>query len=114
MKYSKLKKRMRVKSNKEFYHRAWPSIWKKSTRELLDLVIPSFVNDSAQKEIDKVNNPNANCIPFYLNRDTKRKVERYRNSHPGLTFTQAYNKVFNTNYDEPSKIDEYDTSDCKQ
>ncbi len=58
-------------------------------------------------------NPNANCIPFHVNRDTRRKVERYRSKHPELTFTQAYNKVFHTNYEEPINT-KYDTSDCKQ
>ena len=43
---------------------------------------------------------NDNCI-VVLNRDIRRKVERYQRNHPKLTFTQAYNKLFNTHFDEP-------------
>lgn len=35
------------------------------------------------------------------NRETRRKVEKYRRKHKGLTFTQAYNQLFGTNYSEP-------------
>ena len=43
---------------------------------------------------------NPNTIP-YLNREIRRKVEKYRRRHPKLTFTQAYNQLFDTSYDEP-------------
>ena len=43
---------------------------------------------------------NPNTIP-YCNRRTTREVERYRRKHPKLTFTQAYNKLYNTTYSEP-------------
>ena len=45
---------------------------------------------------------NPNTIP-YLNREIRRKVERYRRSckDKRLTFTQAYNKLFHTKYSEP-------------
>lgn len=48
-------------------------------------------------------NPYYNTIPF-INHKIKRKVELYRRKHPNLTFTQAYNKVFGTNYDEPREF----------
>jgi hypothetical protein len=48
-------------------------------------------------------NPYYNTIP-HINREIRRKVEKYRKKHPDLTFTQAYNKVYGTNYDEPKKI----------
>lgn len=55
-------------------------------------------------------NPNYNTIP-YLNREVRRKVEKYRKKYPNLTFTQAYNKIFGTNYNEPKEIIEIiDTS----
>ena len=41
-------------------------------------------------------------FPPNTNRETRRKVEKYRRKHPKLTFTQAYNQLFGTNYDEPS------------
>ena len=34
----------------------------------------------------------------YCNRETRRKVERYMQKHPKLTFCQAYNKLFGTDY----------------
>ena len=43
---------------------------------------------------------NYNLIPN-TNRETRRKVEKYRRKHPGLTFTEAYNQLFGTNYSEP-------------
>lgn len=48
-------------------------------------------------------NPQYNTIPF-TNRKIRRKVDLYRRKHPELTFTQAYNKVFGTNYDEPREF----------
>ncbi len=48
-------------------------------------------------------NPHYNTIPF-TNRKIRRKVDLYRRKHPELTFTQAYNKVFGTNYDEPREF----------
>lgn len=49
------------------------------------------------------------CDPFYnniphVNHDIRRKVERYQKKPPNLTFTQAYNKVFGTKYDEPREF----------
>lgn len=44
---------------------------------------------------------NYNLAPN-TNRETRRKVEKYRRKHPKLTFTEAYNQLFGTNYDEPS------------
>lgn len=38
--------------------------------------------------------------PPNTNRETRRKVERYRRKHPNLSFTQAYNQLFGTSYDE--------------
>lgn len=38
--------------------------------------------------------------PLNTNRETRRKVEKYRRKHPNLSFTEAYNKLFGTNYDE--------------
>jgi len=38
--------------------------------------------------------------PPNTNRETRRKVEKYRRKHPNLSFTQAYNQLFGTNYDE--------------
>lgn len=32
------------------------------------------------------------------NREERRKIERYMKKHPGLSFTQAYNKLHKTNY----------------
>lgn len=43
---------------------------------------------------------NPNEVP-YTNRKVRRKVERYMKKHPKLTFTQAYNKLYHTNYNEP-------------
>lgn len=37
----------------------------------------------------------------YCNRATRREVERYIKKHPKLTFTQAYNKLYHTDYAEP-------------
>lgn len=39
-------------------------------------------------------------IPPNTNRETRRKVEKYRRKHPKLSFTQAYNQLFGTDYDE--------------
>ena len=39
--------------------------------------------------------------PPNTNRETRRKVEKYRRKHPNLSFTQAYNQLFGTNYSEP-------------
>ena len=39
-------------------------------------------------------------FPPNTNRETRRKVEKYRRKHPNLSFTQAYNQLFETNYDE--------------
>lgn len=39
-------------------------------------------------------------FPPNTNRETRRKVEKYRRKHPKLSFTQAYNQLFGTNYDE--------------
>ena len=41
-----------------------------------------------------------NLVPN-TNRETRRKVEKYRRKHPKLTFTEAYNKLFGTTYSEP-------------
>ena len=41
-----------------------------------------------------------NNTPPNTNRETRRKVEKYRRKHPNLSFTQAYNQLFGTNYDE--------------
>ena len=38
--------------------------------------------------------------PPNTNRETRRKVEKYRRKHPSLSFTEAYNQLFGTNYDE--------------
>lgn len=38
--------------------------------------------------------------PPNTNREARRKVEKYRRKHPKLSFTQAYNQLFGTNYDE--------------
>ena len=38
--------------------------------------------------------------PPNTNRETHRKVEKYRRKHPNLSFTQAYNQLSGTNYDE--------------
>ena len=38
--------------------------------------------------------------PPNTNREIRRKVEKYRRKHPNLSFTQAYNQLFRTNYDE--------------
>lgn len=38
--------------------------------------------------------------PPNTNREMRRKVEKYRRKHPKLFFTQAYNQLFGTNYDE--------------
>lgn len=43
---------------------------------------------------------NYNLVPN-TNRETRRKVEKYRRKHKGLTFTEAYNQLFRTNYSEP-------------
>ena len=56
-------------------------------------------------------NPHYNTIP-YINHEIRRKVERYRKKHPNLTFTQAYNIIYKTNYREPVKYT--DTSTCNQ
>ena len=50
--------------------------------------------------------------PHYLiqtNREQRRKVERYMRKHPGITFTQAFNIIYHTDYNEPPK-DNTDTS----
>lgn len=39
-------------------------------------------------------------FPPNTNRETRRKVEKYRRKHPNLSFTQAYNQLFGTNYNE--------------
>ena len=57
--------------------------------------------------------PYYNTIP-YVNREIRRKVERYQKKHPNLTFTQAYNKVFGTNYEEPKDYLFLDTTTCQQ
>lgn len=44
-------------------------------------------------------------IIVVCNRHMRRKVERYQQKHPKLTFTQAYNKIYGTSFDEPP-IDE--------
>ena len=41
--------------------------------------------------------------PPNTNRETRRKVEKYRRKHPNLSFTQAYNQLFGTDYDEIHK-----------
>ena len=46
--------------------------------------------------------------PPNTNRETRRKVEKYRRKHPKLSFTQAYNQLFGTKYDEMYK--DIDTS----
>jgi len=43
-----------------------------------------------------------NYVP-YCDRFTRRKVARYQKAHPGLTFTQAYNKLYYTNFEEPKE-----------
>ena len=42
-----------------------------------------------------------NLVP-YCNRETRRKVEKYRRKHSNLTFTEAYNKLYGTKYSEPT------------
>ena len=49
-----------------------------------------------------------NAMP-YCNRETRRKVERHMRKHPGLTFVQAYNQLYHTNYQE---LFSYDTSNA--
>ena len=44
-------------------------------------------------------NPNTIIV---CNRAMRRKVEKYQRSHPKLTFTQAYNKIYGTNFSEPN------------
>ena len=39
------------------------------------------------------------------NRETRREVEKYMKKHPKLTFTQAYNKLYRTDYCEPPIAD---------
>lgn len=56
-------------------------------------------------------NHHYNTIP-YINREIRRKVERYRKKHPNLTFTQAYNIIYKTNYSEP--VEYSDTSTYSQ
>ena len=58
-------------------------------------------------------NPDYNTIP-YANHAIRRKVERYRKKHPNLTFTQAYNEVFGTNYDEPREFIDTSTPQPKR
>lgn len=58
-------------------------------------------------------NPQYNTIPF-TNRKIRRKVDLYRRKHPELTFTQAYNKVFGTNYDEPREFVDTSTPQPKR
>lgn len=56
---------------------------------------------------------NYNLVPN-TNRETRRKVEKYRRKYPGLTFTEAYNQLFGTNYSEPpSEISTADLSGNK-
>jgi hypothetical protein len=43
---------------------------------------------------------NYNLVPN-TNRETRRKVEKYRRKHPKLTFIETYNQLFGTNYSEP-------------
>lgn len=33
-----------------------------------------------------------------LNREERRKIQRYMKKHPGLSFTEAYNRLHGTNY----------------
>ena len=40
----------------------------------------------------------------YCNREVTRKVQRYMKKHPTLTFTQAYNKLYHTDYNERGSI----------
>lgn len=40
------------------------------------------------------------------NREERRKIERYMKKHPGLSFTQAYNKLHGTNYVDSIKGDD--------
>lgn len=57
--------------------------------------------------------PYYNTIP-HINREIRRKVEKYQKKHPNLTFTQAYNKVFRTNYDEPKEFVDTSTPQPKR
>lgn len=41
----------------------------------------------------------------YCNREVTRKVKRYMKKHPTLTFTQAYNKLYHTDYRERNSIE---------
>ena len=58
-------------------------------------------------------NPHYNTIPF-TNHKIRRKVDLYRRKHPELTFTQAYNKIFGTNYDEPREFVDTRTTSSDQ
>ena len=69
--------------------------------------------DSIDKEFDnllEVREMFNNMLP-YINRKTRRKVERYMKKHSGLTFTQAYNKMYHTNYSEPGSLESETTCD---
>ena len=39
------------------------------------------------------------------NRETRRRVEKFRRKYPALTFTQAYNILYHTNYPEPESAE---------
>ena len=45
----------------------------------------------------------------YCNREIRRKVERHMRKHPGLTFVQAYNQLYKTNYQELFSYDSENT-----
>ncbi len=69
--------------------------------------------NSINKEFDdllEVREMYNNMLP-YINREKRRKVERYMKKHPGLTFVQAYNKMYHTDYDEPDSLRSETTCD---
>lgn len=43
-------------------------------------------------------------VEAHCNRDVRRKVEKFRRHHPEMSFTDAYNALFHTNFIDPSTI----------
>ena len=43
-------------------------------------------------------------VEAHCNRDVRRKVEKFRKHRPGMSFTDAYNALFHTNFIDPSTI----------
>lgn len=44
---------------------------------------------------------NPNKAPLPANRKFRRELERFMKKNPDLSYTQAFNKLFHTQYDEP-------------